>query len=296
MSFINIAILLLLIFSVTFLPLFLHQRKIKENQKQRYLQGLLWLKTFKALLTNIQQHRGLTMGYLHGDSSLLPRINIIKEAINKQIKEINIKKGWVSDNQIWNGINDHWLRLSINYTKYESSHNFRQHGNLIINILNLIEECADNHHLQELLTSDKDNANFLWSQLLTTAEHIGQVRAIGTSIAAAKIYSPSQKIKLNYLQNCIDKFLTQQNHALNTQLLKELLQTINRKILSERVDISAEAFFNLATSALDIVLDKFDIYIDELQTGISTKKQSPKSPQDASSAISSETRARGHYR
>lgn len=268
MSLINIAIFLLLFFIITFLPIFIHHKKIKENKKQRYLQGLQWLKTFKTLLTAIQQHRGLTMGYLNGDRSLLPRINALKEDINKQIKEINNSKKWIRSNQLWRGINDHWLRLSINYTKYESNHNFRQHCNLIINLLNLIEECADNHHLQELVTSDKDSANFLWSQLLTTAEHIGQVRAIGTSIAAARISSGPQRIKLNYLQNCIDRFLALQNHAFDTELLKQLLQAINSKILSDNVDISAEAFFNLATSALDVPLGKFDIYVDELQIEI----------------------------
>lgn len=239
-----------------------------RKKKQRHLQGLLLLKSFKNLLTSIQQHRGLSMGYLNGDSSLLTRTNALKDDIDKQIKLINQAKGWTEDNLIWVGICDHWLRLSLNYSKYDSDHNFRQHCNLIINLLNLIEDCADNHQLQELLISNSENANFLWSQLLTTSEHIGQVRAIGTSIAAAKLSTSTQRIKLNYLHSCINLFLEQAHHNFDTHLLQELVKTTNEKLLIDKIDISAEVFFNLATSALSVLLDKFDLYLDDLKVHV----------------------------
>jgi len=256
--------------------LYCNHLHVKKANKLKQLQGLAWLSTFRHLLTAIQQHRGLSMGILNGDNSLSARITPLEEDINNQFISIESKEGWLTDNLTWLGISDHWLRLSNNYKKYGSAHNFTQHCHLIINLLNLIEECADNHHLQELTCSNKQNANFLWTQLLNTAEYIGQARAIGTSIAAAKKSGSLQRIKLNYLQNCINEFLAQPNQQLDTKLVAELLTTIDKNILCDRPNISAEAFFDLATSVLDSLLGLFDYYLDELQeTLICTVKTGP---------------------
>jgi len=264
----NIIMIILLFFVATTLLLFLHNRKLKKQNKQRYLQGLQWLNSFRSLLTSIQQHRGLTMGYLNGDQSLHKHIDTLKIDINQQIAVINNNKGWTENNQVWDSINNHWLRLSVSYTKYAPPHNFKQHCNLIASLLNLIEDCADNHHLQELVVNNKEYANFLWAQLLTTAENIGQVRAIGTSIAAAKISTSTQRIKLNYLQNCINEFLQEKNQDFDSQLLTQLLVTTNEKLLTDKVEISAEDFFNLSTKALDALLAKFDCYLHDLHMNI----------------------------
>ncbi|WP_413701167.1 hypothetical protein ACLKMH_05495 [Psychromonas sp. KJ10-10] len=134
------------------------------------------------MLALIQQHRGLTMGYLNGDKSLLKRINLLKQQVNQRLADIKNEQSSVANNLIWAGINDHWLRLSSNFTEYESDHNFRQHCTLIVNLQHLIEDSAEQHHLQELVCTNKKHANFLWAQLLNTAEHVGQARAVGTSI------------------------------------------------------------------------------------------------------------------
>ncbi len=265
MGLLNIFLFATLFNTVIAVIIYLNHQHAKKNKQARQLQGINWLKKLKRLLTAMQQHRGLSMGYLNGDKALVKRIQPLEESINQQIREINLEKDWLQDNLVWFGINDHWLRLSVHYEEYESEHNFRQHCHLIANLLSLIEDCAEYHHLHELVYTQKDNANLLWSQLLITAEHIGQARAIGTSIAAAQKSSAVQRIRLNYLQTSINEFIATPNQQLDNTLIVELLTTIDTKILSDTASISAEAFFNLATAALDSLSDNFDRYLNALQ-------------------------------
>ena len=265
MALFNLFLFTVLLSAVIFLFFYinhLHENKIKEKRQS---QGLHILKNFRLLLTAVQQHRGLSMGYLNGDDTLLKRIDPLEKKINQKIREINLEKEWLKDNLMWVGINDHWLRLLINYTKYEREYNFRQHCNLIKNLLILIEDCAVQHHLQKLVSSNKQDTNFLWSQLLMTAEYIGQARAIGTSIAALKSSSRVQQIQLNYLQNCINESLAKPNHQLDSALIVKFLNTINNEILVTPPNMSAEEFFNLATSVIDALLAMSDDYLNNLQ-------------------------------
>jgi hypothetical protein len=267
----NVLIILLLFLVALFALLYFYYQKVKKSNKSRQLQGLLCLKSFRVLLALIQQHRGLTMGYLNGDKSLSTRINELKGQVNQQLLLIKKEQLILGNNLIWAGINDHWLRLSSNFTQHKSDHNFRQHCNLIINLQNLIEDSAEHHHLQELVCSNNQNANFLWTQLLNTAEHVGQARAVGTSIAAAKKSTSIQRIKLNYLKNFINEFLANENLQSDATSPKALLTAINQQILIDNPNIEAEEFFNLATSALDVIFGQFDYYLEDLLTNLNDK-------------------------
>jgi hypothetical protein len=271
MLLLNVLIILLLFLIVLFALLYFYSQGVKKSNKNRQLQGLLCLKSFRVLLALIQQHRGLTMGYLNGDKSLSIRISELKGQVNQQLLQIKKEQLVLENNLIWAGINDHWLRLSGNFSQYESDHNFRQHCNLIMNLQHLIEDSAEHHHLQELVCSNKQNANFLWTQLLNTAEHVGQARAVGTSIAAAKKSTSIQRIKLNYLQNFINEFLANENLQNDSSAPRALLTAIKDQILIDKPNIAAEEFFNIATSALDVIFGQFDYYLKDLLTNLNDK-------------------------
>lgn len=265
----NITLLLLLTLIIIFIAVYINYVNLKKKNKARHLEGLVFLKNLRILLTAIQQHRGLTMGYINGDKSLLNRISPIKQSINNRINSIQAQQSWDNNNLIWVGIIDHWGRLSNNYENHDSKYNFTQHCNLILNMLNLIEESAENHHLQELICSNNQHANFLWVQLLNAVEHIGQARAVGTSIAAAKQSTSVERIKLNYLQNCIKEFIENKEHKIDTRLIESLLKSINKEILIDVPSISASDYFNLATEVSEIILQQFDRYLDDLKNDYS---------------------------
>lgn len=262
----NLALIGIIVLILLSIFLYINNISIKKQNKARHSQGLVWLKNLRLLLTSIQQHRGLTMGYINGDKSLLNRITPLQQSIKNQINYIQSQPKWDQNNQIWIGILDHWKRLSKNYVNHDSKYNFTQHCNLVMNMLNLIEDCAETHHLHELKCSNNQYATFLWVQLLNAVEHIGQARAIGTSIAAAQESTSVQRIKLNYLQNCINDFVKNKEHQVDTSMISTLLHCINKEILIDKPTIAANDFFNLATDVSAVILKKFDDYLDDLKT------------------------------
>ena len=264
MALVKLSILTTLFSFIFFLFFYLNhlhaQRKINKAQSQ----GVEMLKELRLLLTYIQQHRGLSMGYLDGEYKLLNRIPPLEKKITQKMEQINLEYQWLKMNPMWGGMGDHWQRLVKNNTGYESQHNFKQHCNLIINLLNIIEDCAEQHHLQKLFSSNEQNSDFFWSHLLITAEYIGQVRALGTSIAAAKTVTNIQVIQLDYLQKCINTFLVKTAPQLDNTLIVNLLSTVNEQLLTSPGSISAEEFFNLATLVIDELLVKSDKYLSQL--------------------------------
>ena len=249
---------------VVFLFFYLNHLHAIKKSKTLQISGLNMLKDFRLLLTAIQQHRGLSMGYLNGDEGLSKRVKPLEIQMQQIFANIDVNNKWLKGNITWSGITDHWSRLLANYANYESEYNFRQHCNLVINLLNLIDECAETHQLQTLFSNTKSKTNFLWSQLIITAEHIGQMRGIGTSIASAKQATNLQCIQLNYLLLCVTEFLNNPYHQLDTKLIDGFIETVKQEILAESVNISAEAFYNLATSTIDDLLAKSDDYLNQL--------------------------------
>lgn len=261
----NFALIVLTSITVIASIMYVTHSKKQKQQKLAYYHGIDWLSTIKTLLTAIQQHRGLVMGYLNGDKSLLARITPLQKEINQQITAIYLKGGWIKNNQIWLGIVDHWQRLAINYPQHDSKYCFNQHCNLITNMLYLIEDCAENHHLQELLCENDQYAEFLWTQLLLTVEYIGQVRAIGTSIAAAKGSTSVDRIKLNYLQSCLNDFVLNDTIDIDPEPIQGLLNALTNNILIDKPNLSAQEFFNLATEVSALILKTFDLYLNGLK-------------------------------
>lgn len=236
--------------------------KAKERKLQ---QGLEWLTNFRQLLAFIQQHRGLTNGFINGDESLLANISPLQQKINQQITALNNQGQWVHNNDYWLGIADHWLRLSKRFSKSAAPVNYDQHNNLIASLLYLIEECAENHQLQELCVKEGYDASFLWQKMLYCCEYLGQLRALGTGIAAAKKSTSVQRIKLNYLRSRIEEFLKTPHFSDVESDIQLLLSTIEHDIIQTPPKIDAKDYFSLATASLDKVFSKFDQHLSALQ-------------------------------
>jgi len=265
MALFNLLLITIVLSVLSFLFFYLNHLHVQETNKKKQLEGLNILKNYRTILTLLQQHRGLTTAYLNGGDILLKRITPLEEKINNQIQQIDSEEEWLKNNLMWLGIKDHWKRLLNNYNNYESEHNFRQHCNLIINLLKLIEYCAEQHDLRGLFSKNLKNVDFIWSQLLITAENIGQIRAIGTSIAAAQKASNIQLIHLNYLQVCVNDFLRKPNQPFDNSLIVEFLSTVNNEIINPSINIPAEKFFNLATVVIDDLLSKSDDYLNNFE-------------------------------
>lgn len=237
-------------------------RRKNQHILLRFTQGVAYVKSLRNLLTLIQQHRGLTTGFINGNLSAEPDIAALAAKIKTTITDIEASGNWIRANLKWFSLTDHWTRLGLSYSQGDSDKNFKQHNILIANLLYLIDDVADAHHLPKV-TNSATNAD--WRYLLSIAEYIGQARALGTGVAAKGECSSVLRIQLNHLRNKIEASI-EASWPKNSRLdIQQLLRCIETQLIVERPSIQADDYFSLATRCIGHVLNQFDHQIDCLQ-------------------------------
>ncbi len=240
-----------------------------EQRSKRQATGIYWLQSLRVLLSHVQQHRGLTTGYLGGDKSLEPKIFQLQRSVSQDVKSITKSDPWMEDNERWKNITQHWARLAGKYQEHTKENNLNQHNKLIQSILYLIDEMAEEHDLLLVKSKNGKPLHFIWRELLMASECIGQARAIGSGVVAAMECDSVSRIRLNYLSEKIKESTdlvwseippsTEQRERLNT-----LLTSINTRVVVDVPDIMVATFFEIATKALDSLHQQYDEVLDNL--------------------------------
>lgn len=238
--------------------------RIRHNRIRRLqqLRGLEWLEKLRQLLAHLQQHRGLSSGYIAGNHALQGDLDNLHNLIRRDMEVINRVDDWICENSRWQGIGEHWQRLINRFKALERDENINQHNRLLTNLIYLIEDIAETHHLKSLC-QQADEGQRVWHDLLIAAEHIGQARAIGTAITASGQCDSVSRIQMSYLSSKIE--LTSQNLMGNLGLpqqaqhkLRELLQCIQHRVLLDAPQIESKIYFNLASGCLEEIFNHYD--------------------------------------
>ncbi|MDI3325343.1 nitrate- and nitrite sensing domain-containing protein [Pontibacterium granulatum] len=248
--------------------------RLRHNRIRRaqQLRGLEWLEKLRLVLAHIQQHRGLSSGYIAGNHALLNELNNLHHVIHRDMDTINQVDEWICENSRWQGIEEHWQRLTSRFKTLERDDNINQHNRLLTNLIYLIEDIAETHHLTALCQSEGQGQR-VWHDLLVAAEHIGQARAIGTAITASGQCDSVSRIQMSYLSSKIE--MTSQNLLGNLGLpqqaqhkLRELLQCIQYRVLVDTPQIESKIYFNLASGCLEEIFTHYDREIISLRERI----------------------------
>ena len=254
--------MILLTFAVFFLVFW--AASLSRNKRQEnilFTQGVEYIKLLRALLTFIQQHRGLTTGFINGNFGAKPDIERVAIKIKRLIGELNDAGDWLQENNKWTGMVDHWDRVASLYLQDDADKNFKQHNILIANLLYLIDDVADWHHLSKISGDAMDTD---WRYLLSIAEYIGQARALGTGVAAKGECTNVLRVQLNHLHNKISSSVDASWPDKSRVEIQELLVCIENQLMIETPSIQAKDYFTLATRCIDHVLEQFDRQIDRL--------------------------------
>lgn len=249
-------IALSLVVAIPVIALMLRSVRVRKL-KQRQQLGITWLVSMAELLSHVQQHRGLTNGFLKGGEALAKQIPPLQLNIKRDLSNIESAGAWVVGYERWLGIVDHLSRLTTTYGKKDSTANLAEHNALIQNILFLIDDMAQAHDL--LLV---DGLQLVWREMLATTEFIGQARAIGTGLSAEGYCDSVSRIRLNYL---CEKILLQSRKlweelsldAAKRVPIDRLVRVIREKVAQERITISPAEFFEIATRAIDGLSDQY---------------------------------------
>lgn len=249
------------------------------RRQQRLLlqaEGLERLQRLRQLLANIQRHRGMTAAYLNGDTAVLTAVQGLQQHTTEDIAAVSkVFPALEADNR-WQNITQHWARLSANFAHNSSDNNLQQHAKLIQSLLLLIDQLAEYHLLLRLKTGDSAALRYIWKELLTAAECIGQARALGTGVATAGYCKPEDRRQLHRLHGDIDRALGLAWRGLPStqkqrQLAEQLLQCIDGELVAQpdtddhRVSVCARQYFKLCSDTMDSIYQQYDQAIDRLR-------------------------------
>jgi len=265
----NIVIAISAVFILSFAVWFERRRRL-SNLRQRQKVGLSWLQSLRVLLADMQRHRGLTTGYLNGDVTLKHDIEQLQHSVGRDITKISAIDPWMEANGRWHAITQHWARLAGRYAKNTAENNMNQHIALIQNLLYLIDDMAQEHELLSLCGRDGKPLRLAWRELLLAAEFVGQARALGVGITTSQRCDSVNRIRLKYLCQKVEENTArvwQQITPVNDSEAKveALLSCINSDIIKDRPTIAPQAFFLLASDALDGLHGHYDQIVEELK-------------------------------
>lgn len=235
-----------------------------QSARKQQAQGVLWLQAMRMLLTHIQRHRGLSSGVLSGDKSLQGMLEEVQLQVSRDFEQIGSVGEWIKVHRGWQSITQHWARLAGNVYRLPVGKSIDQHNRLISNILVFVDEIAAQHYLSGS-SSFKSN---IWRDLLTLAEFVGQIRAVGTVIAARnndwddKATADARQKLQDLTQALLAALeLPRCRMGLDPETLQgvlDFLSYIDAKLLRLGSDVSAAEYYARATKALDILLERFD--------------------------------------
>src|SRR5688572_11246521 len=235
-----------------------------QSARQQQAQGVLWLQAMRMLITHIQRHRGLSSGVLGGDRSLQGKLEEVRLQVSRDFEQIGSVGDWVKHHQGWQSVTQHWARLAGNLHQLSVGRNLDQHNRLIKNILVFVDEIAVVHHLH-MASSLRTN---IWRDLLTLAEYVGQVRALGTALAASggewdDVVVSRARQDLQSLNQEIISTLEAPRCRLgldgdNLQRILDFLSCVDMQLLREGALVSATDFYAAATQTLDRLFERFD--------------------------------------
>lgn len=229
---------------------------IKRQKKiliKKQLTGINSIIVMNDLVKLLQKHRGLSAAFCSGDDNVIHELKKLVTHISSLVLILN-KVPTIPANDRWLSFNDHWSRLSQHQQGVSAEDSFKQHTNIITNILYLLEDIAEYHYLTKEHLDNFTNIGFLWRELLAVTESVGQSRAIGTRVVTIKSCSSVDKIKLKFLQQHID--------IVSEEVLKILLNTSQQSELAGLVKQSLASTQGLTTSITDDILNIDKIVID----------------------------------
>ncbi|MBL8203955.1 MAG: methyl-accepting chemotaxis protein [Blastocatellia bacterium] len=183
-------------------------KDITFGQKEVY--GAEYLPALRKLHEHVAKHRGLTNGYLHGNSGMKDQIPATQQAINtafqalsdidtRSVEDTTYGAMFESSDKV-NALKREWEAVRGKSANSTSSQEvFDQHNRLMTSINDLIIHVGDRSNL--ILDPDLDTYYLMDAvivQLPNATDALGQVRGLMTGAISGKAISPQEQSQLNF--------------------------------------------------------------------------------------------------
>ncbi|WP_165900374.1 nitrate- and nitrite sensing domain-containing protein [Marinobacterium mangrovicola] len=266
-------ILLLALPLVFVLLVALHLRL--RGRRRRHLHGNIeQLQVLRALLADLQRHRGLSNGLLCGDKSLRQEVTSICDRLDRSIS--NAKTLGSTHADTWQSLARQWQEARKIQGR-DPSVNLIAHNRIISDTIFLIEDI----YAEKDLSADHAELGYLvciWHEVVQTAEWSGQARALGTGIAARRQSSADQRVRLRFLHQKItelsdlafehlaQRFSDKRKLDACREAVKGLLASLERELLTtDKPSIEAKQYFDQATCAINELFGLVDCALLDLK-------------------------------
>jgi diguanylate cyclase (GGDEF)-like protein/PAS domain S-box-containing protein len=171
--------------------------------------GVEYVRALRVLLADVQQSRGMASAWLSGDEAFLPALHVKRRDVENAIRavdDIDRRLGaTLKTSARWADWKARYGQVSQPARGSAPQQSFIVHTELITRLLGLVAHVADQSGLS--LDGDIDSyhlARVTTAGLLHLSEHMGQVRALGSGIAAHGSLDSEQRTRLIVLIGLIE--------------------------------------------------------------------------------------------
>lgn len=268
--------LFLLLFAAALLVLsFRRQRQRQVAAQGRGEHVLTDCRRFATLIGHLQQHRGMSSGWLAGEASFAPKLTRLQGDIGGELAALRqVAEGEGRQPHPVLTENDgrlfahRWQTLLDELPGLTPEQSIARHSALIGDLLDWLTALGEARLAPALGEAEwlglvRNYAH----RLPALAECLGQARAVGSGVAARHACPPVARVRLMFLIGRAESLLDQASRAdagndhirQARQAVQALAETVRGRMLhSNGVDVSSSEYFSLASRAIERVYGWMD--------------------------------------
>ncbi len=258
--------------AVVVYSLFVNLNRIIQPS-QRQIEGVALIKPISRTVQLFQQLRGVSAALLSGNESFRNRRAAKEKEAARFFDEMEAElPASLSAGEDFQRIKINWTKLRKDGPEWTATENFAAHTRLIEQLQMFVVFVADKYSL----TLDPELASFYLintslNELPRTLEHLGKIRAYGTSILSEKRINESRKIELRIMMAELDSSLkylgaslektARHNPAVQSSLratyrdivssVQQVTDIVTFDILTSHFSMAPESFLDIATATID---------------------------------------------
>ena len=274
-----------------------HRRSRRAGEARNTLQGALAAcRLLLRLLMLLQQHRGLSSGWLAGNQGFAERMLERRREIDELLPRLAeaVRKDQESacpciTSNALSLFRFRWRETVDGLARATVEQNIAEHGALIGVVLEWLSGLGEARiALAAPGAAPAGLADNFAQRLPALSECLGQARAIGSSVAARRACSPVPRVRLMFLIGRAEAVLGRawqageadpaQRRAAEAarQAVGELTATVRTRMLAdEGVTVSPDVFFETATRSIDAVFAWIEACGAELESRLKAGPSAP---------------------
>ncbi len=236
--------------------------EFRERRKIR-VKGIKLLQALRMLIKHLQMHRGLSAAASGGSDDVYDSLLFHADSIKADISMIVAIDNVFADDENWQGITQHWARLSSRSERLGVFDTYEQHCRLVSACLMLMRSVEDNYRITPRLSHH--NRTY-WYELLSLGEGLGQVRALGfVALTLSNNLQLREQCRRKVSEVLTNIEAIYRNYVLQDRIGKgksdeiyNFIALVEHYVVNEKSWITGEQYFSKATETLEIIYQQFD--------------------------------------